>query len=138
VTAARSPSGLRTLRAPFVAPGPTGVAIRTRLHLTPGEVDVLRAVGGHLGRLAAGDLAQRCRDGLAHDKGTWADRKRALTAGSSSRWAGSITKANHDQWALARRGQAAHIDSLDAGIATIRHRLSVPVGEPGAKGTPGG
>jgi len=73
VTAARSPSGLRTLRAPFVAPGPTGVAIRTRLHLTPGEVDVLRAVGGHLGRLAAGDLAQRCRDGLAHDKGTWAE-----------------------------------------------------------------
>src|SRR5450755_4682208 len=138
VTAARSLSGLRTLRAPFVAPGPSGVAIRTRLHLRPGEVDVLRAVGGHLGRLAAGDLAQRWRDGLAHDKGTWAERKRALTAGSSSRWAGSITKANHDQWALAHRGQAAHIDSLDAGIATIRHRLWVPVGEPGAKGTPGG
>jgi IS605 OrfB family transposase len=57
---------------------------------------------------------------------------------SSSRWAGSITKATHDQWALARRGQLAHIQSLQAGVATIAHRLSLPVGEKGGKRAPGG
>lgn len=38
----------------------------------------------------------------------------------------------------ARRGQAAHVLSLEAGIATIRHRLSLPVGEKGSKRAPGG
>ncbi len=65
-------------------------------------------------------------------------RKRALTALSSSRWAGSITKATHDQWALARRGQAAHLDQLAAGIAMLRRRLSLPVGQKGARRSPGG
>jgi hypothetical protein len=31
--------------------------------------------------------------------------KRELTGCASARWAGSITKATHDQWALARRGR---------------------------------
>ncbi|WP_141306515.1 IS200/IS605 family element transposase accessory protein TnpB, partial [Streptomyces spinoverrucosus] len=44
----------------------------------------------------------------------------------------------HDQWALARRGQLAHIQSLQAGIATITHRLSRPVGEKGTRQAPGG
>ena len=66
------------------------------------------------------------------------ERKRALTEQSSSRWAGSVTKATHDQWALARRGQRAHIQSLEAGIETITHRLSLPVGEKGTKRAPGG
>jgi hypothetical protein len=57
---------------------------------------------------------------------------------SSSRWAGSITKATHDQWALARRCQSAHIQGLETGIATITHRLLLPVGQKGSKKTPGG
>jgi IS605 OrfB family transposase len=57
---------------------------------------------------------------------------------SSSRWAGSITKATHDQWALARRGQAAYVKSLEAGVTTVRHRLSLPVGQRGSKRAPGG
>ncbi|MFD8380729.1 hypothetical protein ACFV2X_19625 [Streptomyces sp. NPDC059679] len=80
----------------------------------------------------------RCSAGLDHDSEQWAERKRVLTAESSSRWAGSITKATHDQWALARRGQLAHIQSLQAGIETITHRLSRPVGEKGTKQAPGG
>ncbi|MGW7290717.1 IS200/IS605 family accessory protein TnpB-related protein, partial [Streptomyces sp. NPDC054847] len=60
------------------------------------------------------------------------------TGVSSSRWAGSITKATHDQWALARRGQAAHIQGLEAGVRTIRHRLSLPVGAKGTRRTAGG
>ncbi|MFE3856239.1 IS200/IS605 family accessory protein TnpB-related protein [Streptomyces griseorubiginosus] len=127
------------MAAPFVASGPSGVAIRTRLkHPTPGDEKVLRLVGAHLGALASQDLKARCRDGLEHSGETWAARKRELTPLSSSRWAGSITKATHDQWALARRCQLAHIQNLEAGIRTIEDRLSRPIGHKGTKKTPGG
>jgi hypothetical protein len=49
-----------------------------------------------------------------------------------------VTKASHDQWALARRGRLAHIQGLEAGVRTIAHRLSLPVGQKGSKGAPGG
>ncbi|MFF7837916.1 IS200/IS605 family accessory protein TnpB-related protein [Streptomyces ossamyceticus] len=131
--------GLRELAAPFVAVGPSGVAVRDRLkQLTAEDEHVLRLVGGHLGTVAARDLKARCAVGLDHDAEGWAARKRAVTAVSSSRWAGSITKATHDQWALARRGQLAHIQSLEAGVRMIAHRLSLPVGEKGNKHAPGG
>ncbi|MZF87360.1 IS200/IS605 family accessory protein TnpB-related protein [Streptomyces sp. SID5643] len=131
--------GLRDVAAPFVAPGPSGVAVRDRLkHLTPEDEKMLRLVGAHLGSLASKDLKARCMDGLDHSADTWAARKRELTASSSSRWAGSITKATHDQWALARRGQAAHVQSLEAGVLMIRRRLALPVGEKGTQHAPGG
>ncbi|MFG2130692.1 IS200/IS605 family accessory protein TnpB-related protein [Streptomyces sp. NPDC048751] len=131
--------GLREMAAPFVALGPLGVAVRDRLkHLTAQDEKVLRLVGDHLGSLVSRDLKARCTARLDHDTGQWAERKRALTEESSSRWAGSITKATHDQWALARRGQLAHIQSLDAGVRTIAHRLSLPLGEKGGKRAPGG
>jgi IS605 OrfB family transposase len=131
--------GLRKLAESFVALGPSGVAVRTRLkHLAPADEKVLRLVGAHLGSLASCDLKTRCRDGLGHDGEAWAGRKRDLTPQSSSRWAGAITKASHDQWALARRCQLAHIHSLEAAVRTIRHRLSLPVGQKGSKGAPGG
>jgi len=116
----------------------TGVAIRDRLRVSAADANVLPQVGAHLGSLAAGDLAVRCRDGLDHDKDTWAARKRDLTAACSSRWAGAITKSTHDQWALARRGLAAHIQNLEAGMATVRRRLWLPVGQKGSNGEPGG
>lgn len=131
--------GLRKVAESFVASGPTGVAVRTRLrHLSPGDEEVLRLVGAYLGSLAAKDLAARCRDGLEHSADTWAARKRELTSLSSSRWAGSITKASHDQWALARRGQLAHVQGLEAGIRALVHRLSLPLGQKGSKKAPGG
>ncbi len=130
---------LKSVAAPFVTPGPAGVAVRTRLkQLTPGDEKVLRLVGAHLGSLASRDLKARCRDGLEHSGQAWAVRKRELTPVSSSRWAGSITKATHDQWALARRCQSAHILSLEAGIRTIEARLALPVGQKGTKKAPGG
>ncbi|QLE74472.1 IS200/IS605 family element transposase accessory protein TnpB [Streptomyces rectiverticillatus] len=130
---------LRVIAPAFVAPGPSGVAIRDRLkRLAPEDEKVLRLVGAYLGTLASRDLRARCVDALEHSTDTWAARKRDLTALSSSRWAGSITKRTHDQWALARRGQLAHVGSLEAGIRTIAHRLSLPVGEKGTKGGPGG
>ncbi|MFE7791859.1 IS200/IS605 family accessory protein TnpB-related protein [Streptomyces sp. NPDC057460] len=131
--------GVRELAVSLVVPGPCGVAVRDRLkHLAAQDERVLRAVGAHQGALASGDLKARCADGLEHGADTWAARKRELTALSSSRIAGAITKATHDQWALARRCQAAHIRNLDAGIKTLRHRLSLPLGERGTKRAAGG
>ncbi|MFE7329901.1 IS200/IS605 family accessory protein TnpB-related protein [Streptomyces sp. NPDC057565] len=131
--------GVRELAVPFVVPGPCGVAVRDRLgHLTPRDEMVLRAVGEHQGALASRDLKARCADGLEHGADTWAARKRELTGVSSSRIAGAITKATHDQWALARRCQAAHMKTLEAGINMLRHRLSLPVGEKGTKRAAGG
>ncbi|MFJ1651230.1 IS200/IS605 family accessory protein TnpB-related protein [Streptomyces sp. NPDC088337] len=131
--------GLREVAASFVVPGPSGVAIRAGLKGLSGQDEtVLRQVGALLGSLASRDLKARCAAGSAHDSEQWARRKRALTGQSSSRWAGSITKATHDQWALARRGQLAHIHRLRAGVETITYRLAQPVGAKGAKGAPGG
>ncbi|MEF9907804.1 transposase [Streptomyces sp. P9-A2] len=131
--------GLRELAAPFVVPGPSGVAIRTWLkQLTAADEEVLRRVGAHLGALASGDLKARCHDGLEHDAKAWAARKRELTPLSSARWAGAITKATHEQWALARRCALAHIQSLQAGVRTLRHRLALPLGAKGSKRAPGG
>jgi len=58
---------LRPIAAPFVALGPSGVAVRTRLgDLTPEDEKVLRLVGAHLGSLASKDLKARCAEGLEH------------------------------------------------------------------------
>ncbi|WP_329304179.1 transposase [Streptomyces sp. NBC_00659] len=112
------------------------MAVRDQLKgLTAGDETVLRLVGDHLGSLASRDLKSA---GLEHDNEAWTSRKRELTGLSSSRWAGSVTKATHDQWALARRGLAAHIRQLEAGVGTIRYRLSLPLGEKGSKRAPGG
>src|SRR3954453_549414 len=120
--------GSRNVEASFVVPGPAGVAIRDRLRVSDADAAVLTEVGVYLGSLAAGDLAERSRQGPGHDAASWAVRKRSLTGRSSARWAGSITKATHDQWALARRGQAAHMAWLRKQIASIEARLARPLG----------
>ena len=120
--------GVREVAAPFVVPGPTGVAIRARLRVSETDAAVLAEVGAFLGALAAGDLAVRSRQGLEHGSKTWAVRKRELTGMTSARWAGSITKATHDQWALARRGQTAEMAWLRKQITSIQARLARPLG----------
>ncbi|MFI0814966.1 IS200/IS605 family accessory protein TnpB-related protein [Streptomyces sp. NPDC021098] len=120
--------GVREVAAPFVVSGPTGTAIRARLRVSETDAAVLAEVGVFLGALAAGDPAVRSRQGLEHGDKTWAVRKRELTGVSSARWAGSITKATHDQWALARRGQAAEMAWLRKQIASIEARLARPLG----------
>lgn len=119
----------RELAAPFVVAPPTGCRIRTRLHLSPADAVVLRAVGEHLGALAGADLAARVRIGnvpAAHNRR--AGRKKALTAQPSSRWAGSITRTSEDQYQLSRRALDARIGSLRRAIATITSRLAVTPG----------
>jgi hypothetical protein len=117
---------MRSIAAPVIVPPPTGMRVRTRLRVDDQDAVILRAVGEHLGRLAGIDLAARCRLGQAGDQRT--NRKRALTAASSSRWAGAITRASGDQWARAWRNLLDARTSLRRAIRTIDQRLAVPVG----------
>jgi hypothetical protein len=87
---------------------------------------VLRAVGGHLGQLAAADLAIRCR--LGRDNDQRADRKQALTAASSSRWAGALTRTSNDQWQRGWRNLHDARASLRRAIRVLDRRLTTPVG----------
>jgi hypothetical protein len=92
---------------------------------------VLRAVGAHLGSLVGRDLAARCAEGRLDARGTAVsrrERKRALTAQSSSRWAGAITRTSEDQWQLAGRNLRAERSSLQARIRRIETRISVLAG----------
>jgi hypothetical protein len=120
---------LRPVAAPFVAVAQAGARVRARLRLAPEDEAVLRAVGGHLGSLAGRDLAARCTDGRmdARAKAAYrATRKKALTAESSSRWAGAITRTSEDQHQLAEQNLRAERASLRARIGRIQARLAVP------------
>ena len=120
---------LRPVAAPFVAAAPAGVRVRARLRLSPEDEAVLRAVGGHLGSLAGRDLAARCAEGRLGARGKAASRaarKKALTAESSSRWAGAITRTSEDQHRLAEQNLRAERASLQARIRRIEARLAVP------------
>ena len=119
---------MRRLAASFVVASPTGARIRTRLRLSPADERVLRAVGEHLGRLAGQDLAVRCRLGAVAGDDQRTSRKRALTAASSSRWAGAITRTSSDQWQRAQRNLLDARDGLRRACRTLRSRLAVPVG----------
>jgi hypothetical protein len=88
-------------------------------------------VGAHLGSLAGRDLAARCAEGRLDAEGRAASRtarKRALTAESSSRWAGAITRTTEDQRDLAERNLRAERGSLQARVRRIEARLAVPAG----------
>jgi hypothetical protein len=87
---------------------------------------VLRAVGEYLGRLAGTDLATRCRVGRGADQR--ADRKRALTAVSSSRWAGALTRTSNDQWQRSWHNLHDARVNLRRAIRVIDRRLAAPVG----------
>ena len=122
---------LREIAAPFVAAAPAGARVRTRLRVSLRDAEVLRAVGRHLGTLAGRDLAARCAEGRLDAKGraeSRRERKRALTAESSSRWAGAITRTSEDACQLASRNLAAERGTLTARVRKIEARLAVPAG----------
>jgi hypothetical protein len=123
---------LRQVRPSFAAAGPGGARVRTRLRLSAQDEAVLQAAGRHLGSLASADLAARCAEGPLDAKGRAASRtarKRALTAASSSRWAGAITRTTEDQWQLAWRNLQAEKASLRARVRAIETRLAIPAGQ---------
>jgi hypothetical protein len=93
---------------------------------------VLESLGTHLGHLASTDLARRCAEGTLDAKGKAASRKtrkKAVTAESSSRWAGAITRTTENSYGLAKRNLEAERTSLKARITKISGRLKVPAGE---------
>jgi len=123
---------LRRIDDPVVAGAPAGVRIRTRIHPTAGEAEALTAIGNLLGSVYRGELAGRVGlgrlDREAH--GLWrARRKQALTAVSSSRWAGAITRAVEDQYQLGMRGVGAHVAQLRAAIEVLEQRCALRPGE---------
>ena len=125
-------SRLRELAEPFVAAAPAGARVRTRLRVSPRDAEVLTAVGRHLGTLAGRDLAARCAEGRLDAKGqadSRRERKRGLTAESSSRWAGAITRTSEGDWQLASRNLAAERATLRSRARKIESRLAIPAGK---------
>jgi hypothetical protein len=105
--------------------------VRARLRVSGADAAVLRAAGRHLGVLAGRDLRARSSVGPLDARGralSRRDRKRRLTAGSSSRWAGAITRTTEDQVRLAKRNLGAERRSLTARVRRIEARLAVPAG----------
>jgi IS605 OrfB family transposase len=122
---------LRRIGDPVVAAAPGGVRIRTRMRPTAEEAAALTAIGVLLGSVYRSELA-RVRLGRL-DRATlaaWrAERKRAVTAVSSSRWAGALTRAVEDQYQLGMRGLAAHVADLRAGVEVLEARCALRPGE---------
>jgi hypothetical protein len=121
---------MRPLAVPFVVAPPSGARIRTRLRLDAAEEQLLLQVGEYLGGLAGQDLQVRCRLGRTYrGDDQRADRKRALTAAASSRWAGAITRTSNDQWLRAYNNLLDSRTRLRRACRQIRSRLAVSVGE---------
>jgi len=110
--------------SPFVVSPPTGVRVRTRLRLSTADQAVLLQVGEYLGSLAGKDLTARCQSGQGQERR--ADRKRALTPVSSSRWAGAITRTVNDQWDRAFNNLREERTSLRRAIRRLQQRIQVP------------
>jgi len=132
---------LRRIAAPVVAAGPSGKRFRTRLHLWPTEAAALAEIGELLGSLYRRELAGRIRLGRVDRKAqsVWrAERKRVLTAVSSSRWAGALTRAVEDQYQLGMRAPGAHVGDLQSAIEVLEQRCALRPGETAAEDTADG
>jgi hypothetical protein len=125
-------SGLREISEPFVVAPPAGARVRTRLRVSATDAAVLREAGEYLGSLASADLAARCAEGRLGAKQRARSRqvrKQELTAKSSSRWAGALTRTSEDAYQLAYRNLLAERRSLLARIKRIETRLAVAAGK---------
>ncbi|MFE1878899.1 hypothetical protein [Streptomyces diastatochromogenes] len=121
---------LRAIAAPFTVAAPSGARIRDRLKdLSPADVKVLTLVGEHLGHHQRADLAERVAMGnVSTQQAERTQRKKALTAVSSSRWAGAMTRASEDQYQLSMRCLFDERAGLRRRIRRIEQRLAVPCG----------
>ncbi|WP_234330313.1 hypothetical protein [Streptomyces acidiscabies] len=121
---------MRTIAAPFTVAAPSGARIRDRLRLAADEAAVVRQVGEHLGHHQRADLATRVSLGRVKVKENQrAQRKKKLTAVSSSRWAGAMTRASEDQYQLSLRCLFDERSSLRRAVRTIERRLAVACGQ---------
>ena len=112
------------------------MTIKTRLGPTLAQEQALREVGALLGALYRCDLVTRLSQGKLDAKGKAESRrvrsrrvrKKDLTAGSSWRWAGSITRATQDQYDLGIRALTAERDMLVGASAKLSEPIAAPVG----------
>jgi hypothetical protein len=129
---------LRRIADPVVAAGPAGVRIRTRVRLSEAESAALTGIGSFLGSVFRTELAARVTLGQLDHKAhaAWrAQRKQALTAVSSSRWAGAITRAVEDQYQLGMRALSVYVPDLRAAVEVLEARCALRPGEQEAIGT---
>ena len=131
---------LRRIGDPVVASAPAGVRIRTRVHLTVAEAAVVGAIGSFLGSVYRAELAARVGLGRLdrQSQARWrAQRKQAVTAVASSRWAGAITRAVEDQYQLGVRAVSAHVANLRQVVDVLEQRCALRPGEAGPGGRRG-
>ncbi len=123
---------LRRIGESVVAAGPAGVRVRARLFLTGAEAEAMGVIGDYLGGVYRAELAGRIELGVLDRKqhSVWrAQRKAAVTAVSSSRWAGAITRAVEDQYQLGLRGLGAEVGDLRAAVTVLQARCALRPGE---------
>jgi hypothetical protein len=123
---------LRRVNDPVVAAAPEGVRIRTRIHVSGAEAAALTAIGTFLGSVYRAELANRIRLGRLDRKShaVWrAACKRAITAVSSSRWAGAITRIIEDQYQSGMRALAANAADLRVAIEVLESRCALRPGQ---------
>ena len=116
----------------MVAACAAGVRIRTRIRVSEAEAAALSAIGAFLGSVYRGELAGRIDRGVLDRDGHagWrAQRKQAVTAVASSRWAGAITRAVEDQYRLGMRALAAHVADLRTAVQVVEARCALRPGE---------
>jgi hypothetical protein len=119
---------LRRIGDPVVAAAPTGVRVRTRLHLTEHEAAALGMVGEYLGSVYRTELAGRVGLGRLDRRqhAAWrAQRKQAVTTVTSSRWAGAITRAVENQYQLGMRALRAQVTDLRSAITVLEQRCAL-------------
>jgi hypothetical protein len=119
---------LRRIADAVVAAPPGGVRIRPLIHVTEVEAAALSAIGAFLGSVYRGELAKRIRCGVLDSQGqaAWCtERKQVITAVSSSRWAGAITRAVEDQHRLGMGGVAAYVADLRAAVEVLAQRCAL-------------
>jgi hypothetical protein len=123
---------LRRIDDPVVAAAPAAIRIRTRIQPTVAEAATLTAIAEFLGSVYRKELAGRISLGRLDRKAqvAWrAERKQALTAGSSSRWAGAITRVVEDQYQLGMRTLASHVGDLRAAVQVLEGAVRVAPGQ---------
>jgi hypothetical protein len=116
----------RAFTPPTQLDPPAAVRIRTRLIVTDRDREVLTLLSATLGSLLNSDLAAVCR-ARRDPAASWADRKRALTALMSARWAGAVTREANRLYRAARHGQQTALRRTEAAIRAIRMRLDLPL-----------
>ncbi|MHB1501200.1 MAG: hypothetical protein ACYCYK_08575 [Candidatus Dormibacteria bacterium] len=90
---------------------------------------MINSLGRHLAHLAGSDLKVRVADGGPHSAGTWARRKGAIARESSSRWAGTLSKATAVAYDTDRRNQQRHLAELEKAVRAISEKLARSGGE---------